>query len=174
MFQNITYKKKVFYSALLSVLLILGIYKKSFSEIFQINKELKELQVSQLNDLDYSQTISVLNQEIKTIEAYIGGVNIGPEEVQQRLVKYISNSDFKVNIIDIESIHHARVDQFNVLSNQITLTGDYKSLVTMLQDIEQDFKLSKIANAWFYTKTDYKRNKKNLHLKILFQNYEKA
>ena len=173
MFNNVTYKKKVIYAAILAVLLVFASFKKNIKKIIHVNKQLKELQLSQLEDKDFNKDIAYLKQEIKTIEAYIGGVNVSPERVQQQLIKFIANAALQVEIIGIERIHYASVDQFNILTNQITISGDYNNLIQLLDQIEQDFERSKITNAHFYTKTDYRRNRKELFLTILFQNYEK-
>lgn len=173
MFTNITYKKKVIYAAIMAILLLFASFKKNIKKVIQFNKELRELQLSQLEDKDFNTDISYLKQEIKTIEGFIGGVNVSPEQVQQQLIKFISNAPLDLKIIGIERIHFAAVDQFNILSNQVTISGDYNNLIRLLHEIERDFDLSKMTNARFYTKNDYRNNRKELFLEILFQNYDK-
>ena len=126
MFNQFSYKKKVLYTAILAALLTFASFKKNVKKILQINKQLQELQIGQLEDRVFDDDIAYLQQEIKTIEAYIGGVNISPDYVQQQLIKFISNTPLTVEITSIEGIHQASIDQFNILTNQVTITGDYK------------------------------------------------
>jgi len=174
MFTNLSYKKKVMYAGVLALLLIFASFKKNIKKIITVNRQLHELQASQLENKDFNKDILALKTEINLIEQYIGGVDVRPENVQQQLITFISGSPLEVDIMGIERIHHSDVNQFNIHTNQITVSGDYKNLISLLDQIEKDFKVSKITNAQFFTKTDYKRNRKELFLTLLFQNYEKA
>jgi len=115
-----------------------------------------------------------LKTEINEIEKYIKGVDISPENVQQKLIKFISSSTLDVDIIGVDRIHHYELSQFNIHTNQITVAGDYKNLIRILDQIEKNFEISKVANVHFFTKINYRLNRKELFLKILFQNYEKS
>lgn len=173
MFKNIPYKKKVIYAAILVTLLLMASYKKNFKKIISIDKQLVKLKHSQLENRDFTSDILYLKQEIKTIEKYIGDVNVSPESVQQQIIKFISNTPLQIEIINIEGIHHASVNQFKIYTNQVTISGDYKNLITLLNTIEKEFTKSKITSANFFVKIDYRHNQKELFLKIIFQNYEK-
>lgn len=173
MFKNIPYKKKVIYAAILTVLMLMASYKKNIKKVIRVNKQLSELKSNQLENRNFTSDIHYLKQEIKVIEKYIGDVNVSPESIQQQIIKFISKTSLQTEIVDIEGIHHASFNQFKVYTNQITISGDYKNLIALLHSVEKEFSSSKITSAHFFTKTDYRRNRNELFLNILFQNYEK-
>lgn len=174
MFKEITYKKKFFAVVALFLLLLIGVYKKTYRNIIDINGQLKDLSSKSMLTENSVFDISNLKEEIKVLDNFIGSDNIRPEQVQQGLLTFISDQDLKIDLVDIENIHTAKDGEFNVYTNQIELQGDYKSLLTLLYELEKNFKESKIVNTSFYTLKDYRRNRKKLYLKIIFQNYEKS
>jgi len=174
MFKNIPYKKKVIYAAVLTALMLMASYKKNFKKVLHIDKQLATLRSNQLENRNFTADIQYLKQEIKVIEKYIGDVNVSPESIQQQIIKFISKTTSQIEIVDIEGIHHASFNQFKVYTNQITVSGDYKNLITLLHTIEKEFSSAKITSTHFYVTTDYRRNRKELFLKIIFQNYEKV
>lgn len=174
MFKDITYKKKFFGIVVLFILLSAGLYKKTYKSIIAINSQLKDLNSKSMLTENSVFDISNLKEEIKVLDNFIGSDNIRPEQVQQELLTFISDQEFKADLVDIANIHSSKDGEFNVYTNQIELEGDYKSLLTLLYELEKNFKKSKIVNTSFYTLKDYRRNRKKLYLKIIFQNYEKS
>ncbi|WP_147297783.1 hypothetical protein [Seonamhaeicola aphaedonensis] len=147
-------------------------YKKTFRHTLAAKKELSMV-TKQLSDKDNTaHELYSLKHDVRHLDRLIGGQTKKPEQVQQRLIDFISKNKFNVNIVGIEDVHLFADDDFLIHSNQIELEGAYKDLVKTLYDIEKYFKYSRVASTRLYSKKNYRNNTKMLFLKIIFQNYE--
>lgn len=174
MFKNLTYKQKFYISILGFVLLSMAAYKKTFKHIIVAKDELNLVEEKLLTSNNSYNLINILKNEVTNLDFMIGGQSEHPELVQKKLLDFISESEFDVDIVAIEDVHHSVDNGFKIFSNQLELEGTYESLVQILYDCEKNFMDSRIVSAQLYSKKNYRTNTKNLFLKLIFQNYEKA
>ncbi|WP_452223483.1 hypothetical protein [Lacinutrix chionoecetis] len=174
MFNNISYKKKFFALIMIGVVLSISAYKRSFSLTIDSYKESKSL----IERLDYinvsSNSVSILDKEIQFLNNLIGEDNIEPELVQQEILNFVTNSSPSVSVINIEEVHSAIDNDFNIYSNQLTLEGAFEDLLETVYSFEKEFVYSRLVNVSFFKKKDFKTRKEKLYSKIIFQNYEKS
>jgi hypothetical protein len=169
MFENITYKKKFFVAIGVFILLVLACYKKTFKHTLAAKQELNEVESKRANMESVHSELFYVKNEISSIDAAIGGHSVKPEQVQKKLLNFISGKD--VNITSIEDVHVFSDEQFIIYTNQIIVEGTYSKLTTALYDIEKRFNDSRVASVNFYIQKDYKRNTDKLYLKLILQNY---
>lgn len=173
MFKKYTYKQKFQASIVLFVLLLLAVYKKNFKHVFNLHKELNLVE-KQISEAKISnQDLLVLNNQLKDLDALIGGQSNSPELVQHEALNFITNSQLQVEVVNIEKRHEFQEGEFSIHTNQIEIQGDYEDLMTLLFGFENNFNSSRISSVKMYSKRDYKKKKKHLVLKIILQNYEK-
>jgi hypothetical protein len=170
MFEQYTYKKKFIALTIIFVMLSITAYKRSFSALFHLMNENKELtrNVEQLNKRALNS--DKLIREVAALDKLIGKEGIQSQEVQQQIVNFAANKA-NVSISDLQPIHVAGDGNYAVSTNQIDLTGNLNQLLQIGYAFEKDFNLSRLASMNFYT---IKKNNKSevLHLKMIFQNYE--
>ncbi|MEL1244916.1 hypothetical protein AAEO56_11630 [Flavobacterium sp. DGU11] len=146
-------------------------YKRSFGSLIGLVNENKELTEKQSKTKEGKNNLKVLNKEIAAIDNVIGKEGQNKEAVQQDLVAFISA--YKgVSVYMLESIHGYSNDNYKIYTNVIDVTGGINELMKLSYDAEKKVDFSRLINLDFYiAKKD--NNTNTLHLKMIFQNYEK-
>lgn len=173
MFKNFTYKQKFYALILVFIVLSLAAYKKTFKHVVIAKNELALIEDQLATTNNSSNLISLLKSEITNLDFMIGGQSSQPDFVQKKIIDFVSESEFDVDIVAIEDVHITTNDGFKIFTNQVELEGSYELLAAILYSFEKQFKDSRIVSAQFYSKKNYRTNSKNLFLKLIFQNYEK-
>ena len=174
MFKNFTYKQKLFATIIGFVVLSLAAYKKTFKHVITAKKELAFIEEKLSTTTNSSEVISQLKNDVNNLDFIIGGQSSHSDFVQKKILDFISESKFEVSVVSIEDVHVATNNGFKIVTNQVELEGPYEVLIKILYDFERDFIDSRIVSTQFYSKKNYRTNTKNLFLKLIFQNYEKA
>jgi Tfp pilus assembly protein PilO len=173
MFEQYSYKKKLIALLLVFVMLTITAYKRSFSTLFQTISEYKalSLKVDELNKK--SNNTNGLIKDLAHLDKIIGKDGTTKEMIQQEIVGFASKNHTGISINDVQPIHVFLDENYNVITNQIDVTGGANNLLQLAFDFEKKFDFSRIINMYFYTS---KNNNKSdvLHLKMTFQNYETA
>jgi hypothetical protein len=170
MFNKYSYKIK--FQLLLALIILLGLtaYRRSFSILYQLIVENKALNEKAAVLQDKSKNISLLRAELTAIDRILGKENINKEKVQQDIIKYIDAQD-NVSLYSMESFHTFKDQDYTIYTYRVDITGNVNSLLATAYNFEKHFNYSKLLSLNFYT--TIKNNKPdNLHLKLIFQNYE--
>jgi hypothetical protein len=170
MFEQYTYKQKFMALLIVFVMLSITAYKRSFSTLFQVMKENRELN-NQVNQLaNKAKNSDKLIEEVAALDKLIGKEGMQSQEVQQQIVNF-ATKNANVSISDLQPIHIADDGNYVISTNQIDVTGNVNQLLQTSYAFEQKFEWSRLASVNFYT---IKKNNKPeaLHLKMIFQNYE--
>lgn len=170
MFENYTYKLK--FKVLIVLILILSIaaYRRSFSVLWQNYKQYSELKTTISKAKQNSENLDELQQKLELINKNLGSDKVEHGIVQQNLVQFVALKGEGVSLNSMTPIHEFNDQKFVVNTYQIDLTGTYNGLIKILHLFESSFEYSKIVSADFIK---IKKNKKEqLHLNLIFQNYE--
>lgn len=169
MFNQYSYKKKFVALVLVFIMLIITSYKRSFSVLYQVIKENKEL-TQNIDQLAVKENgYAKLEAEVANLDNVIGKEGMSSEEVQQQIVNFSNNAN--VSISDLQPIHIADDENYIISTNQIDVMGNANQLLQLGYSFEKDFHFSRLTSMNFYTT---KKNNKvdKLHLKMIFQNYD--
>jgi len=171
MFEKYSYKQKCLALAVLFVLLSVTAYKRSFSTLFEVMAEYRSLSAKAEDVGRKSQNTGRLTREIEWFDKVIGKEDVSKEQVQQGIVGFASQKQAGVSINDLQPIHLFSDENYNIITNQLDLTGKTGQLLALSYDFEKEFLLSRPVSMKYYMA---KKNNKSevLHLKIIFQNYE--
>ncbi|MCK8482226.1 hypothetical protein [Psychroserpens algicola] len=173
MSKSFTYKQKFFGIVLGFIILLLASYKKTYKHVFEAKAQIS-LVNDKLQNVDNSYNeIFILKNEISSLDNIIGGHSKNPEQVQQMILDFVSNSEYDVDISSIDDTHLFSDNEFRIYTNTIEIEGTYFDLMTLFYDIEKEFNMSKIVSAKLFSIKNYRTNSKRLYLKLIFQNYEK-
>ena len=172
MFANLTYKQKLIGLGCLAILLFLAANKKSFKLTKHAYEQVQQLE----NKLDYvhASTVDskVTYKQLNFYDKIIGKQGVTPEEIQQQILDFTTGFT-AINVFNLEEIHLAESNGFDIISNQLILEGDYNSLLEIVYEFEKKFKFSNIVSVSFTKEKEYRTRKSKLRVKIIFQNYEK-
>lgn len=172
MFENFTYKQKLFGLIIVAILLFITANKRSFQVTRRAYNQVDDLQ-KKLEYVNASTTsLSQMQSELNLYDKIIGKQGVGPEEVQQKILDF-TTTFANIKVSGMEEIHTAESNGFNIITNQLVLEGDYNSLIEILYEFEKSFHFSNIVNISFLKEKEYKTRKNKLRVKIIFQNYEK-
>ncbi|MBX2828086.1 MAG: hypothetical protein KTR22_07980 [Flavobacteriaceae bacterium] len=173
MFEQFSYKKKFYAVLILSVLLGITAYKRSFSGALQSIKYYKESKKNISANQNSDQELIILQGEVALLDNVIGKKVEDPNRVQHEILDFISQQETDIGIARIAELHISQDEFFTIYSNQITLKGSFENLQKMIYAFEKQFDYARIANSRFYTVRDPRTRKKELFNDIIFQNYEK-
>lgn len=169
MFEQYSYKQKFLALLVISGMLTIAAYKRSFKTLIEVVKDHKELTRKKEELNQKLQSLNSLEQEVNYLDNIIGKEGIEPQEVQKDMVSFISRAQ-NVSIFDLQPIHTADNNQYLISTNQVDVTGGVNSLLQLSYNFERDFNKSRMVSLHFFKSN--KNNKKDvLHLKMIFQNY---
>ena len=171
MFEQYSYKKKFMALLVVFALLLVTAYKRSFSMLQATLIQYDELssKVSEMNKKNNN--VEGLSKDIDYLDKVIGKEGVAKEAVQQGIIGFVSEKHPEVSVSDLQPIHMFSDENYNIITNQLDVTGKAGQLLQLSYDFEKAFGLSRMVSMNFYTTS--KNNKtENLHLKMIFQNYE--
>ncbi len=171
MFENYSYKQKCGALVVVFIMLSVTAYKRSFSSLFQVVKEYRELS-SRVADINKkAKNADELRKEIAYLDAMLGKEGVTKEMVQQGMVDFATRSQPGVSIHELAPIHSFSDENYTVFTNQLDVMGNTNQLLKMAYDFEKQYDYSRMVGIKLFTAK--KNNKEEvLHLKMIFQNYE--
>ncbi|MEM0578690.1 hypothetical protein [Flavobacterium polysaccharolyticum] len=172
MFEKYSFKKKFLTLLVLTLIIAITAYKRSFSILIQVIKEHDTLS-KKIEDVNKkAQVSSNLAKEVAYLDRLIGKEGVSKEVIQQEILNFTAKRHPKVSINTLEPIHLFIDENYTIITNQLDVTGNFNQLLELGYDFEKNFSDSRIVNMHYYiTKNNNKTD--ILHFKIIFQNYEK-
>jgi hypothetical protein len=170
MFENYSYKKKFIALILIFCMLSVAAYRRSFKgliEVYAENKELKELSNNIKSKTD---NIDDLRNKVYQYDKFLGNQNVSNDVIQQEIIAF-SSSHKGISIHELETTHIFEKENYRVLTNQLDVIGNINELLKLTYDFETKFNFSRVISVNFYVKKK-SNSSEELHLKIIFQNYE--
>ena len=173
MFKNISYKKKFF--ALIGILIVMGIaaYKRSFSVAFDAYDNLQSSKSKLVQVSNSQQKITSLKSEVAYLDQIIGKKAANADVVQQEILNTFNSIENGADLVNLEEIHIASNEYFNIYTNRLILSGSYKDLLEATYRYEKEFDYSRVVGLRFYIEKEPGTRRKKLFEQIIFQNYEK-
>lgn len=171
MFEKYSYKQKCMALVLVFLMLSVAAYRRSFSPLIQAISEHRALKEKTESINGKSKNLKSLEREIAWLDKEIGKGGVTKQMVQQGIVGFATEKHPGVSINDLDPIHAFADGSYNIITNQLDVTGKVNDLLKLGYDFEKDFTLSRPVSMNLYTA---KKNNQPaiLHLKIIFQNYE--
>jgi hypothetical protein len=170
MFESYSYKKKFIALILIFCMLSVAAYRRSFGsliEAYKENKQLKELSNSIKSKTD---NIDGLRNKVYQYDKFLGNQNVSNDVIQQEIIAF-STSHKGISIQELETTHIFEEENYRVLTNQLDVIGNINHLLKLTYDFETKFNFSRVISMNFYVKKT-SNSSEELHLKIIFQNYE--
>ncbi len=170
MFENYSYKKKFIALILIFCMLSVAAYRRSFKglmEVYAENKELKELSNNIKSKTD---NIDDLRNKVYQYDKFLGNQNVSNDVIQQEIIAF-ATSHKGISIHELQTTHVFEKENYRVLTNQLDVIGNINELLKLTYDFETKFSFSRVISVSFYVKKK-NNSSEELHLKIIFQNYE--
>ncbi|WP_435261214.1 hypothetical protein [Tenacibaculum sp. nBUS_03] len=167
------HQKKIGVFVLFVFVLMLG-YKKMFKNtINEVGRYFKNTAIKK-NEKGIRQSILNIQKEIYHLDDYLGEGDFQEHLIQQEILEVITSKANKNEIIvtDIKPTHRYLENNYSIISNTFTLRGSYNSLVNIINQIERNFRKSKLNNVRFYKKKNFKLRREELFVELVFQNFK--
>lgn len=173
MFQNLTYRKKVYLIAGGFVLFLIVAYNLVFSKTFTLYKETKQKKEKLAWLKDKEKEIPFLQAQMAMLDKAYNASD--SSSIRDQLTAFISdfaeNNDCVVTEIPEKSFY-SRTD-LNVQTNKFVVSGNYKNLLFLLYAVEKQYNYTaKVVSAKFYSIKDLQTKKTNLYLALLTQSFK--
>ena len=126
-----------------------------------------------LSDNDYAyRSVEQLQIELDSYNKQLGYTTNIEASNQSRLLNYISEycKAHKAHISLLPQNHNENKNGYEVETNIVQFEGDYKEILQLIYDIEQQQKISKVVSANFEVKEDWAAKVKKLYATVYFQN----
>lgn len=174
-FKELSYKKKKLLLAVCCIFVAAFGYEFLFSEIMYLNREVesKEEKIQWLSDKESE--LPLLKLKMQEFEKIYHTTDTS--EIRAQLMAYIANYTETGNCILVSMPKPAVFAGSNLIvqTNSFTLTGDFKSLLQLLSQIEKHFQfLARIVSAKFYTQKTGTEKMPSLYLAVVTQSFKKA
>ncbi|WP_298487853.1 hypothetical protein [uncultured Maribacter sp.] len=114
-----------------------------------------------------------LQKQIHLYDKLIGSQNVEAEEIQQSILDFATGYE-SIKIDKLSETHISESNGFEVITNQLTLEGNFQSLIEVIYEFEKKFKVSSIVSINFIKEKKYDQRKSRLKVQLIFQNYEKV
>lgn len=126
-----------------------------------------------LSDNNYAyRSVEQLQAELDGYNGQLGYTTNTQASNQSRLLNYISeySKAHKTHISLLPQNHSEDKNGYEVETNIVQFEGDYKEMLQLIYDIEQQQKISKVVSAHFEVKEDWAAKVKKLYATVYFQN----
>lgn len=171
LFEKYTYRQKKI--AVLAIFLLLCVvsYKRTFSVTLDLLNLRKELTEKKYDAENSGETLKHKQHELFKINNLIGEENVPNERVQHGFLTFVDSSNTPLNVVEVEEVYRFDHPDFVINTNEIVLTGDYRSMVEFLYDFEKNFLLARLVSVKIYIKKNREKKINELFLKVLVQNF---
>lgn len=164
-----THKIKFALILILGLLLSIFVYKNKIKPTFERLQNIENLNNSSLSNVeDLDREIKNARSEKKRLEESMSmGQNVNFESY---LLDNIANHNSKINVVKVSDIYNYSDD--NTISTlHITLKNDYKTVLKLINHIENKLKYLNIISIDFSSKkVSFNSTKKNLYATLYLQN----
>lgn len=136
--------------------------------MLDLREELTEKKVEAQNS---SETLKTKQKELLRINNLIGEENVPNDKVQHGFLTFVDSSKTSLVVEQVEEVYRFDHPDFIINTNEITLKGDYLSMVKFLYNFEKNFDLARLVSAQIYIKKNREKKINELFLKVLVQNF---
>jgi len=174
-FDKITYKQKNYGLLIVFLLLAMVSYKRSFLLSINISREIKQQEIQKRGIHKSNDRLNILTSEIRRINGSLGKTDQTSDRVRQELLKEISSlqSQLSIRIEFINNPHLFTSIDYKILTHEVLLEGDYRGLITAINNLENQFVHARIINAKIFKTKTHGEIKSKVYAKLLFQHYYK-
>ncbi len=167
-----TYQRKTL--LLLGGIFVAGIffYKVTIKKTFALSKQKTEL----LNQIKMAENAEEELIHVRTqlahVEQLIGKSNMEGDKIQQELLNRINAfcKENKCRVSEVKKTHTATESNFEIITNIFDLEGDFKTLLTLVNELERNFDEGRLASLVFHKEKNRITRKEKLYMTFYIQN----
>lgn len=164
--------KNILLFAGLLVLFVIA-YRYSFSKTFAVRSEVRILETEkEIKQSTPAQLITLANKE-KELDKILVKNNVEGSSVQNNILKILNDLSevhkFKIIAFEEPHVFNDEATQKNATTYNFTIEGEYKSIITVIYKLEQQYSFGNVINVNFEKKKNYKTRKEYLQCNILLQ-----
>lgn len=173
MFDKFSYKQKCYGLFTVFLLFLMLGYRISFSDTVELLTEINDKEKKLIWLKEKEKELPAL--KIKMAEFGKAYSNNDSSSVRDKLTAYISDFAEKNHclVTEIPLNSFFKNDRLRVQTNTFTVRGTFPELLSLLYNLEKDFKYaSKIMSAKFFIVKDIQTKRKNLYLTLVTQSFK--
>lgn len=164
-------KNRLLIAGFLSVLFIA--YQFSFTKTFAICTEVSKLEDEKEKYLSAPMQLATLTKKERQLDAVLSKNNVEGSSLQHNLLKTLNTlsntSDIKVIAFEEPHEYNNETTKEGVITYDFILQGDYKGLIEVIYDLEQQYSFGNIAQINFEKKKNFRTGATYLQCRVLLQ-----
>jgi hypothetical protein len=170
MFDRMTNKTR-FYAVLFGFLLVmLIVYRLNIKKTIFMIHQYHEIKSTINQGVSNSQRLLNLQNHLREINLLLGS-NISGNDLHEKIIdKIVEQSNEGLKIWEFPKSQIFANESMEIYTYKLTLTGDFKSIVKFVNELEAKEKLSRIRSVNFEMKKIRETNSVKLYAEIFLQN----
>ena len=168
---ELSYQRKNLFLVGMFFVTLLFAYFFAFKVTIEMNNEIDELTSVDANPLNLPREIATLNQQIHLFDSLI---DLNRDNYQTRLMNGLANlaQENRVLLMEVEEDQTYSDDQFQVFKT--TFQGTFRSLLTLLSDIEASYALGTLKSINFNKEVDRRSKVESLKLTVFLAKVKRS
>jgi len=152
-------------------LAILIAYQLAFSKTFEIKSELATLEKQSISFENMARLSATINEREKFVDSILKKNNIKNTSIQNNLLELLNKQSLEkgFTISKFVEPHIVSKENITTTSFQFTLKGNFKNLLEVIYQLEQNYNYGKIVHINFEKKRDYRKRKDELFCFVLLE-----
>jgi hypothetical protein len=171
LFEKYTYRQRKIAVLAIFLLLCVASYKRTFSVTLDLINLREELTQKKHEAENSGVTLKRKQEELIKINNLIGEENVPNDRVQHGFLTFVDNSKTSLIVEEVEEVYRFNHPDFVINTNEITLKGNYRSMVRFLYNFEKNFDLARLVSVQIFVKKNREKKINELFLKVLVQNF---
>ncbi len=168
MFSSLKYRQKLQYTVLGLCLLLILAYFFSFSRTYEAY-QLAQHQAQQLQNVQKASVeIPQLMQQLQTLNQTATTEQFSQGLLFEKVSQFCA--DNQLDITEYAPPSHYQQDKIHIVTNKITVQGNFKAITRLVYAMEQTWRLGKVASVQYDLKQDRQTKKQYLEGVIFLQN----
>jgi len=167
-----TYRKKIQYMFLGSLLFLMLVYFYAIKKTFQIKNEVNELKNIGLQGEAASSQIAYYENQLAVYDSSIGYLINNSEDYPHQLLAAIADICEKNNLTltNFPKPELVKENDYEVLTYRISVQGEFNPVNELAYQLERKLKMGKISSLKFEAKKNNQIKKSELYCTIILQN----
>ena len=171
--KKITNKTKHNIAYLCMILCVFVFYTNYLKGTIELKNHNEILTQKIENSINFTNEINNLKKQNVLIGKILGNNNFTIEDVQYKLLNFLSSTNRDLKIFQIKNILKFSQPDYTIYTHQFDIEGDFKSILKLIYLFENKLKFARIISLKTEKKIDYNTNENQLITSLIIQNYIK-
>ncbi len=172
MMKKLTYRKQFLAYSLSYILILLFVYIIAFKPTLNLKKDCKKKEATVAALVSAPQRIKLTTSRLNQINNQFSNVSTQGSITRDLILDEISEycDKNKLTITDYPESHFSKSNMFEIETNRMVVTGNFKGLVKLINHLETRASFGRIVAVNLFSEENRKTKRTSLFLELFIQN----